>query len=204
MVQDLRADSANFERSGDTGSPPLVGFGLTPPYTPDISIGRYENSMVHRSRQHWGPTAEPSSASSERMQQQPRGEEPVRYPQPTVAPSYSQPPSEPSYGYGEQYNRNSDPRGDPRVDPRASHPAPSREYNQQYDSRTNPYGTPNSMSSGEYNLAPGHPNYSAGYNSGYAPEAGQRPTDARYMDPRSAQPTQPQYSQPGHGSQPST
>lgn len=37
MIQDLKADSVNFERSGDTG--------------------RYENSMAHQSRQHWGPTS---------------------------------------------------------------------------------------------------------------------------------------------------
>lgn len=43
MVQDLKADSANFERSGDTG--------------------RYENSIVHRSRQHWGPTGEQQSST---------------------------------------------------------------------------------------------------------------------------------------------
>ena len=42
MIQDLKADSANFERSGDSGI--------------------YENSMVHRSRQHWGPTGD-SAAS---------------------------------------------------------------------------------------------------------------------------------------------
>lgn len=67
MVQDLRADSANFERSGDTGTPPMDGFGVTPPLSPNFSLGRYENSMVHRSRQHWGPTAEQANTSTERL-----------------------------------------------------------------------------------------------------------------------------------------
>ena len=41
MVEDLKVDSVNFERSGDSGN--------------------YENSMVHRSRQHWGPSSEPDN-----------------------------------------------------------------------------------------------------------------------------------------------
>jgi hypothetical protein len=67
MVQDLRADSANFERSGDTGTPPLDGFGFTSSHSPDFFLGRYENSMVHRSRQHWGPTTEQPSAPTDRL-----------------------------------------------------------------------------------------------------------------------------------------
>jgi hypothetical protein len=57
MIQDLRADSANFERSGDRGTPCSDGIGFGPNPSPNLSIGRYEDSMIHRSRQHWGPTA---------------------------------------------------------------------------------------------------------------------------------------------------
>ena len=63
MVQDLKADSANFERSGDTGSPLLDGLVHVSSHSPDFAIGRYENSIVHRSRQHWGPTGEQQSST---------------------------------------------------------------------------------------------------------------------------------------------
>lgn len=64
MIQDLKADSANFERSGDRGSPPSDGFGHTSSHSPNFILGAYENSMVHRSRQHWGPTGESQSSST--------------------------------------------------------------------------------------------------------------------------------------------
>lgn len=53
MIQDLRADSANFERSGDTGRK-LYSLNSGEQQANDLG---YDNSLVHRSRQHWGPTA---------------------------------------------------------------------------------------------------------------------------------------------------
>jgi hypothetical protein len=65
MMEDLRADSANFERSGDRGTPSSDGFGFGPNPSPNFSIGKYEDSMIHRSRQHWGPSATQQPAAPE-------------------------------------------------------------------------------------------------------------------------------------------
>jgi hypothetical protein len=67
MVDDLKADSANYERSlasGATrGSPYLEdsAFGYR---TPNKVIESYANSVVHQSRQHWGPSAGAGTSSS--------------------------------------------------------------------------------------------------------------------------------------------
>ncbi|KIW00747.1 uncharacterized protein PV09_07730 [Verruconis gallopava] len=80
MIRDLKADSANYERSGDTG--------------------RYEDSMVHRSRQYWGPTN--SSPYSEPPRNTSYSEPPRRTGAPapnlqTYQGQYAHPPSYPAH-----------------------------------------------------------------------------------------------------------
>jgi hypothetical protein len=67
MVEDLKADSANYERSvasgTSRGSPyleePIFGYHL-----PNKAIGSYADSVVHQSRQHWGPSAGAAAAAA--------------------------------------------------------------------------------------------------------------------------------------------
>ncbi|TID23332.1 hypothetical protein E6O75_ATG02968 [Venturia nashicola] len=64
MVQDLRTDSANFERSGARGSPysDTPGFGQC--HIPNKPLGNYQESQVHHSRQYWGPTGAETQAAA--------------------------------------------------------------------------------------------------------------------------------------------
>lgn len=68
MIQDLKADSANWYRDQRrTGGTPPQPHGKALVQMPDKKVGRYEDSMVHRSRQHWGPTGStpvPSTATT--------------------------------------------------------------------------------------------------------------------------------------------
>jgi hypothetical protein len=67
MVDDLKADSANYERSVATGatrgSPYLEepAFGYQPP---NKVIGSYQDSVFHQSRQHWGPSSSSAGAAA--------------------------------------------------------------------------------------------------------------------------------------------
>lgn len=64
MVQDLRTDSANFERSGARGSPHSDNTGFGQSYIPNKPLGNYQESQVHQSRQYWGPTGAETQAAA--------------------------------------------------------------------------------------------------------------------------------------------
>jgi hypothetical protein len=209
MIQDLKADSANFERSGDTGSPFPDGFGQSSSSSPNISLGRYENSMVHRSRQHWGPTAEQSQPE----ERPPRADsESTQYTQRTAS-SYqsgqSYGSSQQSYG-GSQQPYGHDSRPARELEPQRHQPMPRDPY-QPYGGGQ-PAGYPpvgSAVSTGEnytHHAAVRQPAVNAPY--GY-PAQGYDRTASEYAQPRSTthqsaypsnQPTQNSaYSTGSHG-----
>jgi hypothetical protein len=112
MVDDLKADSANYERSiasGATrGSPYLEepAFG----YKPNKVIGSYADSVVHQSRQHWGPSAGAGQSAAPASAQTSYGAQPYA----ASSTSYSEPPQQqqqpqyqqqqPSYTQGSGYS----------------------------------------------------------------------------------------------------
>ncbi|KIW04670.1 hypothetical protein, variant 1 [Verruconis gallopava] len=76
MIRDLKADSANFERSGERGTPKPDRFGSRSTHSPDFCVGAYQDSTIHRSRQYWGPTSNSGSQPEQIERPQPRISEP--------------------------------------------------------------------------------------------------------------------------------
>lgn len=203
MVQDLKADSANFERSGDTGSLLPDRFGLPPSRSPNFSIGRYESSMVHRSRQHWGPSTEQTSTPTDRQTSRADSDS-TNYSRTTTSsynsnPQYS---STPSYGYETQYSR-----GEREQEPSRGHQQTPRDpYLAYAGAQPSTYGGGNAAipSGDNYTHHPStHQSQATGIPYGYTQETGygRAAPDYTSQAPRSSAHQTPYPGGPaGHGS----
>lgn len=97
MQEDLKMDSSTWARAGERGTPDSgisFGFGRSPP--PNLSIGKYEESDIHRSRQYWGSTEDRSSSSASTARSEASS---APFSPQTSPPQQQYPPArEPSYG----------------------------------------------------------------------------------------------------------
>ncbi|QDS69555.1 hypothetical protein FKW77_007871 [Venturia effusa] len=165
MVQDLRTDSANFERSGARGSPSLDSNGLGHNHIPNKPLGNYQESQVHQSRQYWGPTGAESQAAA--------------VPQPAASAYAAQP--QPQHRYPSQASA---------AAPSQHYATASAAY----DGYSAPTAYSHTANPSAFSASPAGSdasrNYTYGPNASSTP--GYQPPAGRQADPRQADPT-PRY-----------
>lgn len=183
MMDDLRADSYNFEKAGARGTPDPDGFGFGYGHIPNCEcIGKYEDSTVHKSRQYHGSTDDQSrptradtaststqytqgSAASTRSSVGQHSSASAQYPQ-----GYGQ-------AYGQTYEEPSSSRNHPQA--QVPHTSPTNPNNPAYSLYATT-GPPQATAQ----------NYGGGYQQ---PTQSSRQHYDETRVPRSEQPAEPQH-----------